>query len=127
MKRIKKSSNMLEFSIERTTAQIAVIQLSGRIMAEYETIPLTEQLEDLQEEGIHKLIFDLGKLEYMNSAGLNFLLRTLTRVRREDGEVVLCALNTLLETLIVTAKLNAFFTICADLPEALLQLDKEKA
>ncbi len=117
---------MMEFTIEKMESNLAVITLKGRMIAEYETLPLTEQIEDLEEEGFSKIIFDLGKLEYMNSTGLNFFLKTLTRARRMDGEVVICSLNDLLETLMVTTKLNAFFTICADLETAKAYFEKER-
>ncbi len=116
----------MEFTIEKKPDNIAVITLKGRIIAEYETIPVAEQIEDLEEDGFSKLIFDLGKLEYMNSTGLNFFLKTLTRARRMDGEVVICSLNHLLETLLVTTKLNAFFTITPDLQSAFAYFEKER-
>lgn len=115
----------MEFTIEKHNRHIAVIRLKGRMIAEYETIPLAEQLEDLEEDQYTRLIFDLGQVEYMNSSGLNFFLRTLTRVRRLDGEVVICSMNKLLETLMVTTKLNAFFTICPDLTAALEHFETE--
>lgn len=115
----------MEFKITKHNEHIAVINLTGRMIGEYETIPLTEQLEDLIDEQYTRLIFDLGGLEYMNSSGLNFFLKILTRVRRLDGEVVICSMNKLLETLMVTTKLNAFFTICPDLSDAIQHFETE--
>ena len=115
----------MEFKIEKHNRHIAVIHLKGRMIAEYETLPLAEQLEELEEDQYTRIIFDLGQLEYMNSSGLNFFLKILTRVRRLDGEVVICSMNKLLETLIVTTKLNSFFTICPDLLAALEHFEKE--
>jgi len=117
----------MEFKVEKKTGQVIVIHLKGRMIGEYETIPLNEQLEDLIEENFVRIIFDLKELEYMNSSGLNFFLKTLTKVRRLDGEVVICAMNNLLETLMVTTKLSSFFTICPTLDAALDHFEKEKA
>lgn len=124
-KNLVKNKLSMEFTIEKRADQIVLISLKGRLIAEYETLPLAEQIEDLEEEGFTRWIFNLEHLEYMNSTGLNFLLKILTRARRMDGEVVLCALNNLLETLIVTTKLNAFFTITPDIESALQYFEKE--
>lgn len=66
----------MEFKVEKKTGQVIVIHLKGRMIGEYETIPLNEQLEDLIEENFVRIIFDLKELEYMNSSGLNFFLNT---------------------------------------------------
>ena len=117
----------MEFTIEKKSEQILVVHLKGRIMGEYATIPLSEQLDDYIEDAFTRIVLDLRALEFMNSSGLNFFLKLLTKVRRLDGEVVICSMNDLLETLMVTTKLNSFFTICPDLDAALDHLAKEKA
>ena len=40
-----------------------------------------------------RLLFDLGGLEYLSSAGLRVLLTAAKEMRRRDGKIVLCALN----------------------------------
>ncbi|MFN0274620.1 MAG: STAS domain-containing protein [Chitinophagales bacterium] len=104
-----------------------IIQLEGRLIGEFQTIELNDMIDEyLDEKHIH-LIFDLSKLEYINSTGLNFFLKTLTKVRKHDGEVVLCSLNTMLENLLVTTKLSSFFIISKNIDDALAELKKEKA
>jgi anti-anti-sigma factor len=41
----------------------------------------------------NKLLFDLGALEYLSSAGLRVLLTAAKEIKRRDGKIVLCALN----------------------------------
>jgi anti-anti-sigma factor len=117
----------MEFTIEKKKDHIMVVHLKGRMIGEYETLPLAERLEDNIEDEFTRVVLDLKDLEYMNSSGLNFFLKLLTKVRRLDGEVVICSMNKLLETLLVTTKLGSFFTICPDLAAALEHLEKEKA
>lgn len=115
----------MEFTIDKQKEHIAVIKLDGRLVGEFQTIRLNDQVDDLLEDNFYHLIFDLSQLEYMNSSGLNFLLKVLTRVRKHDGEVVLCTLNSALLDLLVTTKLNLFFTICSDVPAAIGHFMKE--
>ncbi len=101
----------MEYRIEKKELPIALIELKGRLIGEYQVVDLTGDINLLLEEGFIFLIFDLSHLEFINSTGLNFFLKTLTKVRRHDGEVILTNLNDLLNTLMVTTKLNSFFVI----------------
>ena len=49
---------------------------------------LEDQLEEIYE-GAEKLIFDLGKLEYISSAGLRVLLGAAQEME-DRGEMVVC-------------------------------------
>lgn len=116
----------MEFKIEKKKHHTLVIHLDGRLVGEFQTIALNDELKDLLDEKYYRIVFDMSELEYINSTGLNFFLKILTTVRKSDGEVVMCSLNKLLLELMVTTKLNSFFTICDNVEEALEHLEKEK-
>ncbi len=40
-----------------------------------------------------RLLFNLGALEYLSSAGLRVLLSAAKEIRRREGKIVLCSLN----------------------------------
>jgi len=117
----------MNYKTERKKDHVLIIHLSGRLVGEFQTIPLDEEIEDLVEKKYHRIIFDLSELEFINSSGLTFFLKILTRVRKLNGEVILCALNELLKNLMVTTKLNSFFTICENVESAVDHLEKEKS
>lgn len=116
----------MEFKIQKKKNHTLVIQLDGRLVGEFQTIALNDELKDLIEDKYYRIIFDMSELEYINSTGLNFFLKVLTKVRKFDGEVVMCSLNKLLLELMVTTKLNSFFTIVDNVDEALEHFEKEK-
>ena len=99
----------MEYKIDVREQGIAIIFLKGRIVGEYQLVDLLDEVDELFEQDCRHIIFNLSDLEYISSAGLSFFLKTLTRVRQKDGEVILVALNELLNSLLVTTKLNAFF------------------
>ena len=106
---------------------VLVLSLKGRLLGEHQTITL---LEDIGEEiamGFIHIIVDLEDLEFINSSGLSFLLTVLTRVRKQDGEVVLCSLNPLLQQLMITTKLHSFFRIATDRKSALAHFEREQS
>jgi anti-anti-sigma factor len=41
----------------------------------------------------NRLLFNLGELDYLSSAGLRVLLGAAKEMRRREGKIVLCALN----------------------------------
>ncbi len=116
----------MEFNIQKKKNHTLVIKMDGRLVGEFQTINLNDELKELIEDKYYRIIFDMSELEYINSTGLNFFLKVLTKVRKFDGEVVLCSLNKLLLELMVTTKLNSFFTIVDNVDEALEHLEKEK-
>lgn len=114
----------MEYSVERTDPGVAIIHLKGRIIGEYQLVDIRDEVEELVETDYVHLIFDLSGLEFMNSSGLSFFLKVLTLVRGKDGEVVLVALNKLLDDLMVTTKLNSFFLIEPEIDEAMEYLKR---
>ena len=71
---------------------IVSITIKGRMDAD--SSPDAEKVvkEALGAEA-NRLLFDLGELEYLSSAGLRVLLSAAKEMRRRDGKIVLCALN----------------------------------
>jgi len=71
---------------------IVSIAIKGRMDAD--SSPDAEKVvkEALGAEA-NRLLFDLGELEYLSSAGLRVLLSAAKEMRRRDGKIVLCALN----------------------------------
>lgn len=117
----------MNYKIKKLKNKIAYIHLEGRLIAEFQTVSITDELDALLEENYRNLIFDLSGLEYMSSSGLGFFLKWLTKMRKHDGEVVLCSLNNMLKSLLVTTKLVSFFAICENKDDALVYLEKEKS
>ena len=71
---------------------IVFIAIKGRLDAE--SSPEAEKVvKDVLEGQTSRLLFNLGALEYLSSAGLRVLLSASKEMRRKEGKIVLCALN----------------------------------
>lgn len=123
---IRSIPSHMDYQIEKHE-DILILSLNGRLLGEHQTIALMEQVEEQIELGYVNFVIDLSNLEFINSTGLNFLLTLLTKGRKQDGEVLLCNLNELLSNLIITTKLNSFFTIAESRQEALAHFAPEEA
>jgi len=71
---------------------IVTIAIKGRLDAD--SSPEAEKVVKEALEGQStRVLFNLGALEYLSSAGLRVLLSTAKEMRRREGKIVLCSLN----------------------------------
>ena len=71
---------------------IVSISIIGRLDAD--SSPEAEKVVKEALEGqMNRVLFDLGALEYLSSAGLRVLLSAAKEMRRREGKIVLCSLN----------------------------------
>lgn len=87
------------------------LSIQGNILSKYDGAPLLEEVETFIEKGHSLFILDLSKTEFLNSEGLNVLLKILTRTRTVGGEVVVCRISKSLENLFIITKLTHIFTV----------------
>ena len=71
---------------------IVQIEIVGRLDAASAT-EADETVAGILNDGASKLLFNLGQLEYLSSAGLRVLLAAAKKIRLIEGKVVLCSLT----------------------------------
>ncbi len=112
-----------KYSIDENSTH-AVVHLTGRLMDKQTAMPLIEQVDQLLKKNISKIIFDLNKLEYMNSSGLNIMVNFLTKARNNGGDVAIAAVTEKISQLLVITKLNTLFQVHVDVDSAVNSLQK---
>ena len=76
-------------------------------------------LTELIDDGYNYFIFDLSRLQYISSEGLNFLLNALTTIRNNGGDMVLAAVTDSVDKLLYMTRLRAVFSILETVEAAL--------
>ena len=71
---------------------IVSIAINGRLDAD-SSAEAEKVVKDALGGETNRLLFNLGGLEYLSSAGLRVLLSAAKEMRRREGKIVLCALN----------------------------------
>ncbi len=71
---------------------IVSIAIKGRLDAD-SSLEAEKVVKEALGGETNRLLFNLGELEYLSSAGLRVLLSAAKEMRRRDGKIVLCALN----------------------------------
>jgi len=71
---------------------IVSIHIKGRLDADSSS-EAEKVVKEALEGQTNRVLFDLGALEYLSSAGLRVLLSAAKEMRRREGKIVLCSLN----------------------------------
>ncbi|GAB4136994.1 MAG: hypothetical protein Fur0041_11650 [Bacteroidia bacterium] len=97
---------------------VLVISLYGELLDMNAAAGLINFLNESHEEGKCKFVFDLSELKYMNSSGLNLLISTMTKARKNGGDVVIAGISQKIRELLLITKLNSVFTVKDSIDEA---------
>lgn len=84
---------------------------------------LQTELSAVLDQKEQRIIYDLEHLEQMNSSGLNFIIRSLTKTRINGGDLCLCKAQGNVATLLTISKVNEVITVYGNLEEAIHHLN----
>jgi anti-anti-sigma factor len=90
---------------------LSILKLQGRFFTESDREHAIEKL-DLVDNW--NLVIDLSELEYINSTGIAFLVKTLTRSRLNLGDTVLFQPNAQLNKIFELTRMEHIFGIYQD-------------
>lgn len=118
----------MSFTFEiKSDAQALIFSIGGKIVRSEDTETLLARLDQELKLQKKQFLFEVSNLEYITSTGLNFFIRSLTRIRNSGGELVLCNLNGVVEKLFKISKLNEIFIICPTVEEGLIKINAQQA
>ncbi len=90
----------------------------GRIDAA--SAPVLEgELSRVIDEGNRRIVVNLSSVDYMSSAGLRVLLAAMKRLKKAEGNLVLCAMKPLVQEVFDLTGFSRIFAICESEEEAI--------
>jgi anti-sigma B factor antagonist len=95
--------------------QTTCITLEGKLLSDADLKAVSAEIEKLQNWNI---VLDLKDLSHVNSSGIAFMVRILTRSRVNGGDTVMAAVNSNLKKLFDITKMHEVFTIYNTVEEA---------
>lgn len=107
------------YTMEKQDPGTQVVSFHGRITFGKETEHCRVQLKELLEQGERRFIFDLGEVEYVDSAGIGFLVTCLTTMGRSGASLRLAALPERVRYVLGITRLQSVFDIFEDRQQAL--------
>jgi len=96
---------------------ITLIQLNGRLDAQASSLVKTK-LQELADDGIKKIIIDLGQVSFIDSSGLVALVSGLRLARKENGSIVLSRIQPQAQVVFKLTTLDRIFPMCPTVEEA---------
>ncbi len=102
----------------KTSNDVKVLAFEGRL--DTQTSPdAQQQLTRLIEEGETKILVNLGKVDYISSAGLRVLLVVAKQLKTADGELRICGLNEVVKEVFDISGFDMILPISVSESEAL--------
>lgn len=101
------------------TDAVLVVSLEGKVLEETILKQLLSDIDKRLSEVKGKVVIHLGKLDYINSTGINFFIKTLTKARVNNGDLILSGAHGSVLTIVTISKMNEVFTMTETLEEAL--------
>jgi anti-sigma B factor antagonist len=103
----------------RSEGDVSVVDLSGKITIGEGDVVLRETVENLLKEGRTKLLLNLARISYMDSAGIGELVACYKRSRDKGGQLKLLNPSGKVYDLLQLTKLEEIFETHKDEGEAI--------
>ena len=111
----------------RQMGDVTIVDISGRIVFGEESAALRDLVRDLLSREHKKILFDLGKVDCIDSPGLGHLISAFASVRKEGGKMKLLNLKKNVHDLMQITKLYTIFDIIDGEKVAIPSFDKSVA
>ena len=97
--------------IDRQSAGVTIVDLSGRLVLGEETALLRNTIRDLITKGKKNILLNLGAVPFIDSSGIGELVSAFIAVRREGGDVKLLNLTRKVDQVLQIVKLRTVFDV----------------
>lgn len=107
--------------IQSLIDDIPVLSISGKIDA-VTSKDLEATLTEFMDQNKKFLVVDMEKVEFLSSSGLRVLMASLNKLKRQDGDLKLAALQPFVRNVFVLTGAVRFFSIYPSQGEAIKSL-----
>jgi anti-sigma B factor antagonist len=93
----------------RKSGDVTIIDVEGKILLGEGDIEIKRTVDGLLKQGKNKILLNLAKVPYLDSAGLGEIIRCFTTIRKSGGSFKLLSPNPrIIDLLTITNLLNVF-------------------
>ena len=103
----------------RKLGRVAVVDISGKITIGEGDVLLRQKVQELLDAGENRILLNLEKVKYMDSAGIGELVACYKRAKEKEGTVKLLNPSGKVYDLLQLTKLEEVFDTFRDEGEAL--------
>jgi anti-sigma B factor antagonist len=95
----------------RQVGGVTIVDINGRIVLGEESAALRDLVGDLLSKGQKQILFNLGDVNYIDSAGLGYLVSAFSSVRKQGGELKLLNLTSKVHDVLQITRLYTVFDV----------------
>lgn len=106
-------------------ASCCVFALHGRFVEDDDQRKLLADIRSQIDAGKRKFLIEMKDLGYINSSGINLLVKVIKLTNDNDSKLVFTNVPAHINELLAIIKLNAMLAIRPDLDAGILYLNKE--
>jgi len=115
-----------EMSSRQVDERTAVLHIGGEVDL-YNTPQLKEEIVNLIDGGVRRLVVDLSDARYLDSTALGVLIGGLKRLRERNGELRLASPQPRILKVLEITRLLKVFEVCDSVQQALVGWDAQGA
>lgn len=104
--------------IEEKRGVLSTFKLQGRLDSNTSQV-FEKRIFDAMADGTKNVVIDFKNLDYISSAGLRVILKATKALKREDGKILLCAMQDYVKEVFEIAGFDSFLPIVPTLDDAL--------
>jgi anti-sigma B factor antagonist len=104
--------------IEEKQEAISIFKLNGRLDSNTSQ-GFEKKIFDAIYDGSRHMIIDFRDLDYISSAGLRVILKATKALNREEGKIMLCAMQDYVKEVFEIAGFDSFLPIVPTMNDAL--------
>jgi anti-sigma B factor antagonist len=93
----------------RTEGDVLVHEFKGGLEGGPDTYAIKDQIKEALEAGQRKFLFNLAKVDFVNSTGIGIMTSTYSTISSAGGELKLCSANSKVNKIMMVTKLLEVF------------------
>ena len=94
----------------RRVDDVLVVEITGRLDTKGSG-PAAEQMALIAQGGNHKILLNLGMLDFISSSGLRVLLRTAKLLPKPEGKMLICEAQGVVKEVLEIAGFDALLDV----------------
>ena len=109
---------LLEIEQRRIEPDITIVELAGRLALGRESQRIETLVEELARSGERKVVLDMGRIDYIDSAGVGLVALAAGKLREGGGRVIVVAPEGRVLHLLQMTQMTAIVTVVSTSAEA---------
>ena len=105
---------------ERDAIQVVEVR---NLLNELDNHQILRDVQNKIQNGFNKIIVDLADLDFMNSVGLNFMIKIMSQSKASGGKLAVANANAQVLKLLEITKLRNMFHLSPSVEDAFVGLD----